>query len=92
MFKYLVNDNGARRDVDIYPAAKNLRERFALWVMRICAPRLHAVEFSKKVWLAPDTEAAREEWRLRMQEWKRQRTEDVTVLELSVNETTGELD
>ena len=92
MFKYLVAESGARRDVNLYPAAKNWRERFALWVMRVFAPRLHVVDFGKKVWHVPDTEAAREEWRQRMQEWKRQRTEDVTVLELSINERTGELE
>lgn len=92
MFKYLVAENGARRDIDLYPAAKNLRERFALWVLRLLAPRLQAVTFGKKVWKAADTEAAREEWRLRMQEWNRQRLEDVTRLELSIDARTGELE
>jgi hypothetical protein len=92
MFKYLVSENGTRRNIDIYPQPKNLRERFALKVLSIFAPRLTAVTFSEKVWKAPDTEAAREEWRQRMQDWKRQRLEDVTVLEMSVNESTGELE
>jgi hypothetical protein len=92
MFKFLVSESGSRRDIDLYPQPKTLRESFALWAMRVFAPRLTAVSVSKNVQRLIDSEGAREEWRLRMQEWNSQRLEDVTVLEMSINDTTGELE
>jgi hypothetical protein len=92
MFKFLVSDNGTKRNVDLYPQPQSFGERFALWAVRVFAPRLTAVSVSTKVQRLMDTEAAREEWRLRMQEWNSQRLEDVTVLEMSLNDTTGELE
>ena len=89
MFKYLVSGDGTRRDIDLYPQPENLRESFALWVMRKFASRLMAVHVSTKVRRLIDSEGAREEWRQRMTEWNSQRLEDVSVLELSINESTG---
>ena len=89
MFKFLVNDDGARRAIDLYPQPVNIRERFVFWLLGKFAPRTTAVVISTKVRLLLDTEGAREEWRQRMTEWNRQRLEDVSVLELSINEQTG---
>ena len=89
MFKFLVSDEGARRAIDLYPQPKNLRERFAFWILRKFAARTTAVVISTKVRHFPDNEEAREAWRQRMKEWNRQRLEDVSLLELSINETTG---
>lgn len=92
MFKYLVSENGTRRNIDLYPQPANLRERFALWAVRFFAPHLTVVSVSTNAKRLIDNEGAREEWRLRMQEWNSQRLEDVTVLEMSVNDSTGELE
>lgn len=92
MFKFLVSESGARRGIDLYPQPVNLRERFALWILRTLAPRVTAVVVSSKVRRLLDTEGAREEWRARMQEWNSQRLEDVSILQLSISETTGEIE
>jgi hypothetical protein len=89
MFKFLVNDTGARRDIDLYPQPVNLRERFVFWLLGKFAPRTTVVVISTKVKRLLDNEGAREEWRQRMKEWNSQRLEDVSLLELSINETTG---
>lgn len=92
MFKFLVTEEGTRRDINIYPEPESLRESFVLWAMKVFAPRLTAVSISKDVQHLLDSEGARHEWRLRMKEWNHQRLEDVTVLEMSLNEATGELE
>jgi hypothetical protein len=89
MFKFLVNDTGARRDIDLYPQPVNLRERFVFWLLGKFAPRTTVVVISTKVKRLLDNEGAREEWRQRMKEWNSQRLEDVSLLELSINEETG---
>jgi hypothetical protein len=89
MFKYLVNDSGARRAVDLYPQPTSLRERFVFWLLGKFAPRTTVVVISSKVRYFPDNEEAREEWRKRMEGWNSQRLEDVSLLELSINEETG---
>jgi len=92
MFKYLVNEEGARRSIDLYPQPTSLRERIAFWLLSKFAPRTTAVVISTKVRLLLDNEGARKEWQQRMTEWSSQRLEDVSVLELSINETTGEFE
>jgi len=92
MFKFLVNDEGARRGIDLYPQPVNLRERFVFWLMAKFSPRTTVVVISSKVRLLLDNEGARKEWQQRMTEWSSQRLEDVSVLELSINETTGEFE
>jgi hypothetical protein len=89
MFKFLVNEEGARRAIDLYPQPVNLRERFVFWLLGKFSPRTTIVVVSDKVRRLLDNEGAREEWRQRMTEWNSQRLEDVSVLELSINETTG---
>lgn len=78
-----------RRDIDLSPKPKNLRERFAFWFLRKFAPRTTAVVVGNKVRHFIDNEEAREEWRKRIAGWNRQRLEDVSLLELSIDETTG---
>ncbi|KKK82310.1 hypothetical protein LCGC14_1778810 [marine sediment metagenome] len=91
MFKYLLSEQGFRRGVDINPKSTNLRERFALWIVKRFAPRLHVVEVLART--KPITmEEAGDVWRKCMTEWNRQRLEDVSLLELSINETTGEFE
>ena len=89
MFKYLVNEEGARRCIDLCPQPISLRENFIFWLLRKFAPRTTIVVISPKIRLLLDTEGAREEWKKRMLEWNRQRLEDVSILELSINEETG---
>jgi hypothetical protein len=89
MFKFLVNDEGARRAIDLCPKHTNLRERFVFWLLGKFAPRTTVVVISPKVRYFPDNEEAREEWRKRMEGWNKQRLEDVSLLELSIDETTG---
>ncbi len=89
MFKFLVNDEGARRAIDLSPKPTNLRERFAFWLLRKFASRTTVVVISTKVRHFPNNEEARAAWRERMKEWNKQRLEDVSLLELSINETTG---
>ena len=93
---YVVDDSGYRRKINILPKAKNRRERFALWVFKVFAPRLKVVELGavkhgKKSPLTA-TEAGNE-WITRMGEWSSQRLEDVHVLEFTEDEiTVGELE
>lgn len=89
MFKYLINDTGARRAIDLSPQPKSLRESFVFWLLGKFAPHTTIVVISTKVKLLLDNEGAREEWKKRMMEWNSQRLEDVSILELSINETTG---
>lgn len=91
MFKFLLSEQGFRRGVDINPKPTNRRERFALWVMKKFAPRLHVVEVLERI-KPIDMEGAGEEWRKRMKKWNKQRLEDVSLLELSINEETGEFE
>jgi hypothetical protein len=88
MFKYLLSEKGFRRGVDINPKPTNLRERFALWIMKRFAPRLRVVEVLERI--SPiDVEEAREEWAGRTKDWPENRKEDISVLQLSVDEDTG---
>lgn len=89
MFKYLINDEGVRRGIDLCPRPVNLRERIAFWLLKKFAPRTAVVVLSTKVRHLPDNEEVREAWRQRMTEWNSQRLEDVSLLELSINENTG---
>ncbi len=89
MFKFLVSEEGTRRAIELYPQPVNMRERFVFWLLGKFSPRTTAVVISTKVRRLLDNEGAREEWRQRMTEWNSQRLEDVSVLELSINETTG---
>ena len=89
MFKYLINDEGTRRGIDLRPQPTSLRERIAFWLLSKFAPRTTVVVISNKVRHFPDNEEAREAWRQRMTEWNSQRLEDVSLLELSIDETTG---
>ncbi len=89
MFKYLMSEEGARRAINLYPEPTTMRESFAFWLLRKFAPRTTIVVISDKVRYFPDNEEAREEWRKRMSGWNKQRLEDVSLLELSINENTG---
>lgn len=86
---YVTNDNGYRREINVAPKAKNLRERFALWAIGVFAPRLKAVAIgeTKHGDKSPLTSAeAGDEWRAVMTSWNRQRLEDVHVLEFGEDE------
>lgn len=89
MFKFLMNDDGARRDIELSPKPESLRERFAFWLLRKFAGRTTVVVISNKVRHFPSNEEAQDAWRERMKEWNKQRLEDVSLLELSIDETTG---
>ena len=92
MFKYLVSENGTRRSIDLYPRPINLRERATFWLLRKFAPRTMVVVVSTNAQRLLDNDGAREEWRARMEEWRSQRLEDVSILRMSINEETGELE
>ncbi|MEE8114644.1 MAG: hypothetical protein V3T23_09845 [Nitrososphaerales archaeon] len=87
MFKYLMSEYGLWREVDINPKPTNLRERFALWIMTRYAPRLHVVEIQPAQEF--NAKEAREEWSGRTKEWPKNREEDISILQLSVDEETG---